>query len=115
MLGLLSGHWAAVQAMTDAHAKNDTAGADKAMADMAANAAEIAKFLHGANPDNWPEGTINSLLVAHAGHHSKQITLIMAGDTAGEATEWTAMQEHMDMIADALTDGIAKQFPDKAK
>ena len=31
-----------------------------------------------------------------------------------EATEWTAMQVHMDMIADALAGAIAKQFPDKA-
>jgi hypothetical protein len=38
----------------------------------------------------------------------------MKDDTAGEATEWTAMQGHMDMIADALAGAIAKQFPEKA-
>ena len=113
MLGLLAGHWGAVKAMTDARAKSDKAGADKAMADLAANAGEIAKFLAGANP-NLPEDTVRGLLLAHGAHHSRQVDLIDAGDTAGEATEWTAMQAHMDMIADALAAAIAKQFPDKA-
>ncbi|HEU4991137.1 MAG TPA: hypothetical protein VFT52_01395 [Luteimonas sp.] len=113
MLNLLAGHWGAVKAMTDARAKNDKAGADKAMSDLANNAGEIAKFLAGANP-NLPEDTVRGLLLAHGAHHSKQIDLIDAGDTAGEAAEWTAMQAHMDMIADALAAAIAKQFPDKA-
>lgn len=113
MLKLLAGHWGAVQAMTDARAKNDKAGADKAMTDLANNAGEIAKFLAGANP-NLPEDTVRGLLLAHGAHHQRQIDLIMSGDTAGEATEWTAMQAHMDMIADALAGAIAKQFPDKA-
>jgi hypothetical protein len=113
MLDLLAGHWGAVKAMTDARAKNDKAGADKAMTDLANNAGEIAKFLAGANP-NLPEDTVRGLLLAHGAHHSKQIDLIDAGDTAGEAAEWTAMQAHMDMIADALAAAIAKQFPDKA-
>ncbi len=113
MLELLAGHWGAVKAMTDARAKDDKAGADKAMADLAANAGGIAKFLAGANP-NLPEDTVRGLLLAHGAHHSSQIDLIMKGDAAGEATEWTAMQAHMDMIADALAGAIAKQFPDKA-
>jgi hypothetical protein len=99
--------------MTDARAKNDKAGADKAMSDLVANAGEIAKFLAGANP-NLPEDTVRGLMLAHGAHHQKQIDLIMSGDTAGEAAEWTAMQAHMDMIADALAGAIAKQFPDKA-
>lgn len=113
MLNLLAGHWGAVKAMTDARAKDDKAAADKAMADLTANAGEIAKFLAGANP-NLPEDTVRGLLLAHGAHHSSQINLIMSGDTAGEASEWTAMQAHMDMIADALAGAIARQFPDKA-
>jgi hypothetical protein len=113
MLALLGGHWGAVKALTDARAGKDEAAAAKAMTDLTANAGEIAKFLAGANP-NLPEDTVRGLMLAHGAHHSSQINLIMAGDTAGEATEWTAMQAHMDMIADALAGAIAKQFPDKA-
>jgi hypothetical protein len=94
-------------------AAKDEAGATKALTDLTANAGEIAKFLAGANP-NLPEDTVRGLLLAHGAHHSSQIDLIMKDDTAGEATEWTAMQAHMDMIADALAGAIAKQFPEKA-
>ncbi len=113
MMELLGGHWGAVKALTDARAKGDSAAADKATSDLNANAGEIAKFLSGANP-NLPEDTVRGLMLAHGAHHSQLIEQIMAGDTSGEATTWTAMQQHMDMIADALAGAIAKQFPEKA-
>jgi hypothetical protein len=113
MMELLGGHWGAVKALTDTRAAKDDAGATKAMADLTANAGEIAKFLAGANP-NLPEDTVRGLLLAHGAHHAQQIQQIDADDTAGEATSWAAMQAHMDMIADALAGAIAKQFPEKA-
>ena len=113
MLELLAGHWGAVKALTDAQKKGDKAGVDKAMNDMAANADEIAKFLSGANP-NLPEATVKGLLVAHAGHHLALTGEIMKGDTGAADKTWSAMQAHMNTLADALSDGIAQQFPAKA-
>jgi hypothetical protein len=113
MLTLLGGHWGAVKALTDTRAAGGGAAAEAAMADLTANAGEIAKFLAAANP-NLPEGTVHGLMLAHGAHHSRQVDLILADDTVGEAAEWDAMQMHMDMIADALAGAIAKQFPDKA-
>lgn len=113
MLRLLAGHWGAVKAMTDAQRKADSAGVQQAMAGLIGNAAEIAKFLAGANP-NLPEDAVRGLLVAHGAHHAAQIQQVMAGDKTGEASTWKAMQAHMDVIADALAGAIAKQFPDKA-
>ena len=112
MLELLGGHWGAVKALTDARAKGDNAAADKATADLTANAGEIAKFLAGANP-NLPEADVRGLLVAHGAHHLQQVQQIMAGDMRAEAQTWKAMQQHMDTIADALAGAIAKQFPAK--
>ena len=113
MMTLLGGHWAGVKALTDAAHAGNQAGIDKAMHDLTANASAIAKFLHGANPDNWPEATVDGLLLAHAAHHKAQVTEIMAGNMTAEAQTWKAMQEHMNTIADALAGGIAAQFPDK--
>src|SRR3546814_6910702 len=87
---------------------NDEAGATKAMDDLKANAAAIARFLAGANP-NLPEDAVYGLMLAHGAHHSAQIDLILADDTAGEADEWAAMQSHMDMIADALAAAIRSE------
>jgi hypothetical protein len=113
MMQLLGGHWGAVKALTDAQAQHDAAAGQKAMTDLAANAGEIAKFLAGANP-NLPEDTVRGLLLAHGAHHQQQVTQIMAGDMQAEGNTWTAMQQHMDAIADALAGAIAKQFPAKA-
>jgi len=113
MLELLAGHWGGVKALTDAQKAGDTAAVSKAMQDLSANADEIAKFLSGANP-NLPESAVKGLLVTHAAHHQALTGEIMKGDTAAAAKTWTAMQAHMNTIADALSDGIAKQFPAKA-
>ena len=113
MLGLLGGHWGGVKALTGANHRGDAAGAQQALGDLVANAGEIATFLAGANP-NLPADAVRGLLVAHGGHHAAQTQQIMAGDMAAEAQTWSAMQAHMDVIADALAGAIATQFPDKA-
>ncbi len=113
MLTLLGGHWGGVKAMTDAQHAGDKAAHAKAMQDLTSNADAIAKFLSGANP-NLTYAGVNGLLVMHIGDHEAQITEIMSGDKTAEAATWTHMQAHMNTLADALSDGIAKQFPAKA-
>jgi hypothetical protein len=112
-LELLAGHWAGVKALTDAQKKGDAAAVTKAMSDLSTNADAIAKFFSGANP-NLPESAVKGLFVTHAAHHQMLTGEIMKGDTAGAAKTWSTMQAHMNTIADALSDGIAKQFPQKA-
>jgi hypothetical protein len=113
MLKLLAGHWGGVKALTDAEHAGDKAGHQKAMQDLAQNATAIAKFLAGANP-NLPEATVQGLMMMHVSDHETQLKQLMAGNTAGEAQAWMHMQAHMNTIADALSDAIAKQFPTKA-
>ena len=113
MFELLAGHWAGVKALTDAAKSGDSAATSKAMQDLGANADEIAKFLSGANP-NLAADAVKGLLVTHAGDHAALVGEIMKGDNAAAAKTWAAMQAHMNTIADALSDAIAKQFPAKA-
>jgi hypothetical protein len=114
MLTLLAAHWGGVKALTDAVHAKDSAAQSQAMNTLQGNDADIAKFLSGANP-NLPESAVLNLMTTHVGHHAAQIQQIMSGDVKGEQATWVAMQQHMDMLADALSGGIAKQFPDKAK
>jgi hypothetical protein len=114
MLTLLAGHWGGVKALTDAVHANDSAAQSQAMHTLASNSADIAKFLSRANP-NLPEAAVLNLMTTHVAHHATQIQQIMAGDMKAEQGTWGAIQQHMDMFADALSGGIAKQFPDKAK
>ena len=112
MLTLLGGHWGAVKEYSDATFSKDAKGQKDATAKLIANAKSIAAFLAKANP-NLPEPTLVGLLSAHGAHHLAQIQQISNGDFAGEAKTWAAMRGHMFTIADALTAGLAKQFPAK--
>ena len=110
LLGLLAGHWGAVKAHADAARAGDDAAQQAALADLTANAKEIAAFLAGANP-HLPEATLVNLLVAHGAHHVAQNRQFAAGNYAAEAKTWAAMRAHMFTIADALTNAIGEQFP----
>ncbi len=114
LLKLLAGHWGGVKALTDATKAGNTAGGQKAMDDLASNATAIAKFLAGANP-NWTEGALQGALMMHVNDHKTQLDEMMSNaPKAEQAKSWTEMQQHMNMIADVLASGIAKQFPNKA-
>ena len=110
LLGLLAGPWGAVKAHADAARAGDDAAQQAALADLTANAKEIAAFLAGANP-HLPEATLVNLLVAHGAHHVAQNRQFAAGNYAAEAKTWAAMRAHMFTIADALTNAIGEQFP----
>ena len=109
---LLADHWGAIKGFLDAAHANDKAGEDKALHALLKNADEIAVFLGGANP-NLPVDVLRGLLTAHGSHHVQQIHEFRAKQFDAEAKTWAAMTQHMYVIADALADGVAKQFPDE--
>jgi len=109
---LLAGHWGAISDYLDATRANSKSGQDVAFKQLVTNADEIAAFLGGANP-NLPVDVLKGLLMAHGSHHVQQIGEFKAKQYDAEAKTWAAMTQHMYVIADALAEGIAKQFPDK--
>ena len=114
LFDLLKGHYGAIRKYLDAEIANNKGNADAAKQALIANAGAIAKFLSGANP-NLPYDAVNGLLIAHGGHHINQIDDLKAKRYAEEAKNWNAMRKHMDTIADAIGNALAKQFPDKFK
>ncbi|MFC4861387.1 hypothetical protein ACS8MQ_09635 [Pseudomonas sp. MAHUQ-62] len=112
LLELLAGHWSAVKHYSDAAVAKDDAGKKAAVTDLTRNAKGIARFLSSANP-NLPEDALLNMLSAHGGHHVAQIDELSKGDFAGEARTWTAMRQHMQVLADTLAAALVKQFPDK--
>lgn len=109
---LLAGHYGAVKAYLDASVAKSDAKQTEATSKLIANAGEIGSFLSSANP-YLPKDTVDGLLQAHGGHHIAQIQQLLAKDYAGEAQTWADMSQHMYVIADALADALAKQFPAK--
>jgi hypothetical protein len=77
-----------------------------------ANGKDIAAFLSGANP-NWAKSDMESMLQKHLDLTSAEVVGRLEMNWEADIKAYDEGHEHMLMFADALTDGIAKQFPEK--
>ncbi|MDX8540561.1 hypothetical protein RFM23_23335 [Mesorhizobium abyssinicae] len=77
-----------------------------------ANADDIAVFLGKANP-NWPEKDLRHMLHKHLELTTGEVVGRLNKDWAADIKSYDEGHDHMLKFADMLTDGIAKQFPDK--
>jgi hypothetical protein len=109
---LLAGHYGAIRDHLDATVAGSASRQEAAVKALTANAAEISAFLSGANP-YLPKDTLMGLLMAHAAHHITQFQQLKEGDYTQEAETWKGMKQHIYLVADALSQGLAAQFPDK--
>src|SRR5688572_2711481 len=74
-----------------------------------ANAAEIATFLSGANP-NWPRQSLLNMLNQHLTLTTQEAVARLEKNWTADVAAFDAIFNQAMMMADALTDGIAKQF-----
>jgi len=109
---LLAGHYGAIRDHLDATAAGSVSQQEQAVKALTGNAGEISRFLSGANP-YLPKDTLMGLLMAHAAHHITQFQQLKDGDYTHEANTWNGMKQHIYVVADALAQGLASQFPDK--
>ena len=77
------------------------------------NATDIAKFLHQANPRQWPEATLQNAMFMHLQQTLDEASHHLKGDYAASLKDYDEAMNHMLMVADILSSGIAKQFPAK--
>lgn len=109
---LLAGHYGAVKAYLAATMASDAAKQATATESLTSNGEEIASFLAKANP-YLPKDAVQTLLLAHAGHHIQQIQQLNDRKYEAEARTWEEMKNHVYHIADATADALAKQFADR--
>ncbi len=76
------------------------------------NAEQIATFLSQANP-NWPRATLSEMMRKHLSTTTDEVMARSHKDWNGDVKAFDAVYNHILMMADALSDGIIKQFPDK--
>lgn len=77
------------------------------------NATDIAKFLGGGNPKNWPVATLQNAMFMHLDQTLDEATHQLKGDYAASVKDYDRVVEHILGMADVLSDGIIKQFPSK--
>ena len=77
-----------------------------------ANAADIATFLSGANP-NWPRGAVLSMMNEHLALTTQEAVARLNRNWSADIATFDKIFDQAMMMADTLTDGIVKQFPDR--
>ena len=110
---LLSGHYVAVKEYSEATIAGNTRQQDAALVHLGSNAADIDGFFIGVNPNHLLKDTVRNLIETHGAHHVLQINQYQKKEYAKLEETWPMMRQHVYVIADTLTNALAKQFPDK--
>ncbi|WP_223440561.1 glycosyltransferase [Metabacillus dongyingensis] len=76
------------------------------------NADDIAKFLSSANP-NWSEKELKEALYIHLQFISEDLSARLKKDWNASIEAFDKGLDHLMMLADVLSAGIMKQFPEK--
>jgi hypothetical protein len=111
---LLRGHILIATEVVGAAKAGDKQKLGDAQKKWSANGNDIAAFLSGANP-NWPRNDLDAMLQKHLELTTGEVVGRLTQDWALDIRSYDAGHAHMLMFADMLTDGIARQFPDKFK
>ena len=90
-----------------------TAALESAQRRWSANGERIAAFLHGANPSAWPLGEMRGMMAAHLGLTAKEATDQLGGHYAASVRAYDAVHAQILEMADMLSEGIVRQFPDR--
>jgi hypothetical protein len=115
LTGLLREHiLGAVEVLKAAKAGNKEM-TNSAVAKWQANGDQIADFLSKANPTNWPADTMKSHMREHLDLTLTEATHRLGGQYAEDIKDYDKVHDQILRLADALSEGIMKQFPDRFK
>jgi len=84
----------------------------KLQKDWHRNADEIARFLSDANP-NWTFKELQDMLYTHLALITEVVVQCLQGNWEADIAATDKNEIHMLHLADILTEGIIKQFPDQ--
>jgi hypothetical protein len=113
LTALLKDHILIAVELIDAAKANDKSKQDDATKRWQANADEIAVFLSKANPQNWPESDMKSMMREHLDLTTAEVVARLKKDWSADVAAYEKVHAQALHMADMLSSGIAKQFPDK--
>jgi hypothetical protein len=113
LTSLLRDHILIAADLVGAAKAGNTVKVDELDKKWGANADDISVFLNSANPKNWPTATLKSAMHKHLDQTLTEATHQLKGDYAASVRDYDAIQDHILMMADILSEGIIKQFPQK--
>jgi hypothetical protein len=111
---LLREHITVAAEVVKAAKANDKTALDNANKRWYANADAIGEFLGKANPD-WNAEEMKDMMHDHLKLLTEEVLSRIKKDYNADVTSYDKSQDQILHMADMLTDGIVKQFPDKFK
>jgi hypothetical protein len=111
---LLTEHILTAAELLGAAKSGDTAAFDEARQHWYANARQIARFLHDANPDNWPLAELKNMMRMHLDLTLQEASHQLGDDYAASVADYDAVEAEILDMADMLSSGIIAQFPSRS-
>lgn len=109
---LLTDHIVIAGKIVDAVKSGNETNTKKYNAEWYKNADDIAEFLSKANP-NWSVKELRDMLYMHLKLVADTLEARMNRNWDADIIAFDKGEDHIIKMADALTEGIIKQFPDK--
>lgn len=113
LAALLTTHIQDAVPVLQAAKDGNQAALSSALDEWYANAQEIADFLSSANPDHWPQNDMRDMMKGHITQTTTYSVDLLQGNYTKAVEDFGVANEHMMMMADMLSEGIAKQFSEK--
>jgi hypothetical protein len=108
---LLRAHILGAVALLQAAKAGDNAALARAHDAWYANGNDIADFLSGANPRNWPRGEMRTMMKTHLDETLKEAVDRLNGRFDADIRDYDAVHRSILEMADMLSDGIVARFP----
>lgn len=113
LTALLKDHILGAADLVAAAKAGDKSAVNTASAKWYANADDIAAFLSAANPKAWPLADMKAEMKMHLDLTLQEAVDRLGGKYADDIKDYDKVHEHILGMADALSNGIISQFPDK--
>ena len=110
---LLTTHIVTAATLLQAAKDGDTDAFNEAKDAWYANATDIARFLHKANPAQWPLKDLRTMMRDHLDLTLAEAADRLAGDFEQDIADYDAVHLEILQMADMLSGGIIAQFPDR--
>lgn len=113
LTSLLKEHITTAAEVVAAAKANDNAKLAEANKRWSANADQIADFLSAANAKNWPQAEMRKMMRDHLDLTTKEAVARLKGDWAGDIKAYDEVHQQILHMADMLSEGVMRQFPEK--
>ena len=113
LTALLKDHIGIAVELLVAAKDGDNAAFEKANAAWYGNANDIADFLAKANPRYWPQDTMRAAMKGHLDQTLAEASHELTGEYAKSVADYDEIHHHILGMADVLSSGIIRAFPNR--